>query len=101
MATRNMKYTATAPKGGKPAEEVYIEGLPSGGDPAGNATTSTPGLVKQAASLDTISTADATSTASSETVDPTEFASAVALLNEVKAKVNSVISGEKTSGQMS
>ena len=38
-----------------------------------------------------IATADATATASTETVDPTEFAAVVALLNACKAKINSII----------
>lgn len=40
-----------------------------------------------------VSTADATSTASTQTVDPTEFAAVVTLLNALKAKLNEVISG--------
>ena len=38
-----------------------------------------------------IATADATATASTETVDPTEFAAVVALLNACKAKINAII----------
>lgn len=38
-----------------------------------------------------IATADATATASTETVDPTEFAAVVALLNACKAKINTII----------
>lgn len=40
-----------------------------------------------------ISTADATSTASTETVNPTEFAAVVTLLNACKAKINAIIAG--------
>ena len=40
-----------------------------------------------------ITTADATSTASTVTVDPTEFAAVVVLLNALKAKVNAIITG--------
>lgn len=38
-----------------------------------------------------ITTADATATASTETVDPTEFAAVVTLLNACKAKINTII----------
>ncbi len=38
-----------------------------------------------------ISVADATATASTETVDPDEFAAVVALVNACKAKINSIL----------
>ena len=38
-----------------------------------------------------ISLADATATASTDTVDPNEFAAVVALVNACKAKINSII----------
>ena len=38
-----------------------------------------------------IDLADATATASTETVDPAEFAAVVALVNACKAKINSII----------
>ena len=48
MATiRKMTYTAEEAPAGTPEEMVHIDGLPGGSAP-GNATTSTPGLVKQA-----------------------------------------------------
>lgn len=40
-----------------------------------------------------VTTADATSTASAVTVDPTEFAAVVTLVNALKAKLNAVITG--------
>jgi hypothetical protein len=41
-----------------------------------------------------ISVADATATASTETVDPDEFAAVVALVNACKAKINSILVSE-------
>lgn len=38
-----------------------------------------------------IATADATATASAETVDPAEFAAVVTLLNQCKAKINTIL----------
>jgi hypothetical protein len=38
-----------------------------------------------------VTTADATATDSTETVDPDEFAAVVALVNELKAKLNSIL----------
>lgn len=41
-----------------------------------------------------IATADATATASTDTVDPDEFAAVVALVNACKAKINTIIVAE-------
>lgn len=38
-----------------------------------------------------VTTADATATKSTDTVDPDEFAAVVALVNELKAKLNSIL----------
>lgn len=67
----------------------------------GNATTATPGLVKMAAAVANVAAADATSTASTETVNPAEFAAAVTLLNECKSKLNALLAAERTAGQLS
>lgn len=77
--------------------------LASGVIPAapGNATTATAGLVKMAAAVANVAAADATSSASSETVDPTEFAAAVTLLNECKSKLNALLAAERAAGQLS
>lgn len=99
MAVRNMKYVSDKPEGGS-VEEVHIDGLPGGGETPGNATTTTPGLVKKASSVAAVSSADATSTASGETVDPTEFAAVVALCNELKQKLNAALANAKSAGQM-
>lgn len=40
-----------------------------------------------------VSVANATATASTVTVDPTEFAGVVALANDLKAKFNALVSG--------
>ena len=101
MATRNMKYTDEAPGGGA-VEDVYIEGLPTGGDPyvLPAATTAKIGGVKKASAVASVAAADATSTASTETVSPTEFAAVVTLANELKAKLNSLLANSKSAGQM-
>ena len=62
----------------------------SDGDPIGR--TSLPGPLYAVGVIGTdISTADATATASTETVDPDEFAAVVALVNACKAKLNSIL----------
>ena len=62
MATRNMKYTATKPKGGA-VEEVYIDGLPSGGG--------------SEATVDTLSGATATGRALMKATDASAARSAI------------------------
>lgn len=64
------------------------------------ATASALGGVKKAEAVAAVSAADATSTASAETVDPAEFAALVQLANECKQKVNGVISAITSSGAM-
>jgi hypothetical protein len=105
MATLNAHVVKTAGPDTQATLDLYVdnpEDLGGGGDdyvlPA--ATTSALGGVKQAATVASVSAADATSTASTETVDPTEFAAVVTLLNECKAKLNAVIANDKTAGQM-
>lgn len=68
--------------------------------PPGNASTATAGVVKMASAVANVASADATSTASSETVSPTEFAAVVKLVNECKKQLNDLISKAKTAGQM-
>lgn len=77
--------------------------LASGVIPAapGNATTETAGLVKMATAVANVAAADATSTASAETVNPAEFAAAVTLLNECKTKLNALLAAERAAGQLS
>lgn len=101
MTIRSMKYTEDEPSKGQHVEEVHIEGLPSGGSAPGNATTATAGVVKMATAVANVAATDATSSASSETVDPTEFAAAVTLLNECKSKLNALLAAERTAGQLS
>lgn len=96
---RNMKYIDAATPG-LPVEDVNIAGLPGGSAP-GNATTSTAGVVKMATAVANVAAADATSTASAETVNPTEFAAAVTLLNECKTKLNALLAAERAAGQLS
>lgn len=76
------------------------EALGGGGGEIGNATTSKAGLVKKASGVDAVAAADATSTASGETVSPAEFAAVVTLVNEIKAKTNSTLANMKSAGQM-
>lgn len=82
---------------------VNPDGTPfSGGEayvlPA--ATASELGGVKKASAVPAVSSPDATSTASADTVDPTEFAALVTLANELKAAVNGTISAITESGAM-
>lgn len=99
MATiRRMKYTDDAPAEGQPVEYVHIEDLPSGGgEPAGTATTSTPGLVKQAAAVADVSAADA-AVAAAETVTKAEFDAVVALTNADKATLNALLAACRAAG---
>lgn len=69
--------------------------------PPGSASTATAGVVKMAASVANVAAADATSTSSTETVNPTEFAAAVTLVNECKTKLNALLAAERTAGQLS
>lgn len=69
--------------------------------PPGNATTATAGVVKMAAAVADVASADATSTGSTETVSTTEFAAAVALANECKAKLNALLAAARAAGQLS
>lgn len=69
--------------------------------PPGNASTATAGVVKVASAVGNVAAADATSTASSETVSPDEFSAAVTLLNECKTKLNALLDAERTAGQLS
>lgn len=98
MATRNVNVVDTPGPG--PAEDMYIPGAGGSSYELPAATTSTMGGVKKASSVAAVSAADATSTASTETVDPTEFAAVVTLCNELKAKLNSVLTNVKSAGQM-
>lgn len=105
MATMNMHVEKTAGPDTQHTMSVYIDNPDDLGGGGGSyelpaATTSTLGGVKQAATVAAVAAADATATASTETVNPTEFAAVVTLLNECKAKLNSVIANEKTAGQM-
>lgn len=82
---------------------VNPDGTPFGGGkeyvlPA--ATASALGGVKKASAVAEVSAADATSAASSETVDPAEFAALVTLANALKAAVNGTISAITESGAM-
>ena len=67
----------------------------------GNASTAAAGVVKMAATVADVAAADATSTSSTETVNPTEFAAVVTLLNECKKKLNALLAAERTAGQLS
>jgi hypothetical protein len=62
----------------------------SDGDPIGGTSLPDPLYADGVIGTD-IATADATATASTETVDPTEFAAVVALVNACKAKLNSIL----------
>ena len=101
MPTRNIHFVDD-PGAGTPVEDVYADNLPEGGGgepyvlPA--ATTSTLGGVKMAANVADVSAANATTTASSATVDPTEFAAVVTLANECKAKLNALLGALETAG---
>lgn len=101
MAILRFKNVEDAPADGQAVQLVHIEGLPSGGSTPGNATTATAGVVKMATAVANVAAADATSTASTETVDPAEFAAAVTLLNECKTKLNALLAAERTAGQLS
>lgn len=69
--------------------------------PPGNASTATAGVVKMATAVANVAAADATSTSSTETVNPTEFAAVVTLANECKTKLNALLDAERTAGQLS
>ena len=69
--------------------------------PPGNASTAAPGVVKMATAVANVGADDATSTSSTETVNPTEFASVVTLANECKTKLNALLAAERTAGQLS
>jgi hypothetical protein len=62
----------------------------SDGDPIGGTSLPDPLYADGVIGTD-IATADATATASTETVDPDEFAAVVALVNACKAKLNSIL----------
>lgn len=101
MAILRFKNVDDAPADGQAVQLVHIDGLPSGGSTPGNASTATAGVVKMATAVANVAAADATSTASSETVSTTEFAAAVKLLNECKTKLNALLAAERTAGQLS
>lgn len=101
MAILRFKYVEDAPADGQAVQPVHIDGLPSGGSTPGNATTAAAGVVKMATTVANVAAADATTTASGTTVDPTEFAAAVKLLNECKTKLNALLAAERTAGQLS
>ena len=69
--------------------------------PPGNASTATAGVVKMATAVANVEADDATSTSSTETVNPTEFAAVVTLANECKTKLNALLAAERTAGQLS
>lgn len=69
--------------------------------PPGSASTAAAGVVKMATAVANVAAADATSTSSTETVNPTEFAAVVTLVNECKAKLNALLAAERTAGQLS
>ena len=69
--------------------------------PPGNASTATAGVVKMASAVSNVAAADASSTSSTETVNPTEFAAVVTLVNECKTKLNALLAAERTAGQLS
>lgn len=58
------------------------------------------GGVKLAAAVADVAAPDATSTASTETVDPTEFAAVVTELNETKQKLNAALAALRASGAL-
>ena len=67
----------------------------------GNASTAKAGIVKMATVVADVEAADATSTSSTETVNPTEFAAVVKLANECKTRLNALLAAERTAGQLS
>ena len=69
--------------------------------PPGNASTATAGVVKMATAVANVAAANATSTASTETVSTAEFAAVVTLVNECKTKLNALLAAERTAGQLS
>lgn len=101
MAILRFKNVDDAPADGQAVQLVHIDGLPSGGSAPGNATTATAGVVKMATAVGNVAATDATSTASTETVSPTEFAAVVTLANECKSKLNALLAAERTAGQLS
>lgn len=100
MSVRNMKLVDEKPGGARAVEEVYIEGAGGGGDyTLPEATTSAIGGVKKAAAVAAVSASDAAA-AAGDTVTKAEFDAVVTLCNELKSKLNSVISNDKAAGQM-
>ena len=61
------------------------------GDPVGGSGTLPSPLYADGVIGADVTTADATATASTETVDPAEFEAVVDLVNELKAKLNSIL----------
>lgn len=101
MAILRFKNVEDAPADGQAVQLVHIDGLPSGGSTPGNASTATAGIVKMATAVANVTAANATSTSSTETVNPTEFAAVVTLVNECKTKLNALLAAERTAGQLS
>ena len=102
QATRNIHFVDDPGPDTQVVEDVYADNLPEVGEPyeLPAATTAAIGGVRKAATVAAVASADATSTASTETVSTAEFAAAVTLLNECKQKLNAVIANEKSAGQM-
>ena len=102
MATMNAHIVETGGPDAQATVDLYIDNPEAlgGVESVENATTTKAGIVKKASSVASVTAADATSTASTETVDPAEFAAVVALANELKAKLNSVLTNVKNAGQM-
>lgn len=64
-----------------------------------NATTSTPGFVKQASKVNIVTATDASASAS-QTPTKAEFDKLVTLSNETKSKLNALVGALKSSGIM-
>lgn len=95
------------PAGVAPKRVAVFDGTGAPVEPGGSeyelpaATTDQIGGVKKAAAVAAVASPDATSTASTETVSPAEFAAAVTLLNECKQKINALVSGGAAAGWLS
>lgn len=99
MAVKKLVFTDGEADPSQAAVEVVAEGMPTAPSyKLPSATASVLGGVKQSAVTALVAAADAIA-ASGEAVTVAEFNKVVTLLNECKAKLNSVISADRASGQ--
>ena len=100
-ATKNA-HIVDEPAEGQETMNLHIdnpEALGGGSDPVSAATTSVAGTVKMATTVADVSATDAAA-AAAETVTKAEFDAVVAVANECKKKLNSLLAACRTAGQL-